>query len=127
VLTGVDRPSDLLRTTLSPKYVIGALSDLLEPYAAPSRTDAGWVCGGARARLDGDGLELDATETVAAGGEAPADPADPADGTEPAGGSPMDGVRAGLAALLEARDAGEQQERLVQLASTLDDLLESAG
>jgi hypothetical protein len=39
----------------------------------------------------------------------------------------MDGVRAGLAALLEARDAGEQQERLVQLASTLDELLESAG
>ena len=118
VLTGVDRPSDLLRTTLAPRYVIGTLADLLEPYAAPVRTQDGWVCGGARARLTSDGLEQDATDRSGS-----AESAAP----RASGGSAMDRVRAGLAALLEARDRGGPRDRLVELAKTLDELVGDAG
>jgi HAD superfamily hydrolase (TIGR01450 family) len=124
VLTGVDRPSDLLRTTLSPRFVIGALSDLLEPYAAPVRTEDGWACGGARARLGADGLEVDSIERAQADA---LDQPDASGGSDPSGTSPMHAVRAGLAALLEARDDGGQPERLAQLARTLDELLANAG
>src|SRR4051812_36324523 len=33
VLTGVDRPSDLLATDVSPTYVLTSLTELMEPYA----------------------------------------------------------------------------------------------
>ncbi|GAB3069361.1 HAD-IIA family hydrolase [Intrasporangium mesophilum] len=115
VLTGVDRPSDLLRTTLAPRYVIGTLSDLLEPYAAPVRTEDGWVCGGVRARLNADTLDV-----------AGLDQRDAPGGSDSTATEPMHAVRAGLAALLEARDDGEQPDRLAQLARPLDELLDDA-
>jgi len=82
VLTGVDRPSDLLSTDLHPTYVIASLSELLRPYAVPLALEGTWRCASARARTEGDLLHL-----------------------EPGGANPIEVVRAGLAALLERRDA----------------------
>ena len=81
VLTGVDRPSDLLTTDLSPTFVVARLADLLQPYAAPWAHDGAWRCASATARLDGGTLHLDPGEA-----------------------EPIEAVRAGLAALLERRD-----------------------
>jgi HAD superfamily hydrolase (TIGR01450 family) len=103
VLTGVDRPSALMRTTLSPTYVMGSLGELLEPYAAPVRRGAAWECGAATARLDSDRLRVDL-----------------------GGAPPISGVRAGLAALVAARDGdGAPADRLASMAGTLDDLQEA--
>jgi glycerol-1-phosphatase len=104
VLTGVDLPSALLGTKLSPTYVVGSLRELLEPYAVPERGADGWECGDARASLDSDRLEVDL-----------------------AGASPIEGVRAGLSALLAARDDGAPADLLAAAAETLDDLLDSGS
>ena len=49
VLTGVDRPTDLVVGQASPTYVLASLADLLEPYAVPTPDGGGWRCGAARA------------------------------------------------------------------------------
>jgi glycerol-1-phosphatase len=82
VLTGVDTPSALLRTDLDPAFVIATVSDLLRPYAVPSAHDGTWRCGSATARVEGGALHLDR-----------------------GGSEPIEALRAGLAALLELRDA----------------------
>ncbi len=85
VLTGVEPPSALLRSPEArPTYVIGGLSELLEPYAVPRRDGSAWVCGRARARVDDDGLT--------AGG----------------GGSGIETVRASLAAVLEHLESRDE-------------------
>ncbi len=82
VLTGIDRPSDLLATDLHPTYVIASLSELLQPYAVPVALGGTWRCASATARIERGLLHL-----------------------EPGGARPIELVRAGLAALLEHRDA----------------------
>ena len=99
VLTGVDRPSDVLRTNLTPTFVVASLGELLGPYAVPTRREDGWLCGAAVARLDGDRLDLRGPD-----------------------GARIELVRAGLAALLEARDGGIAADHLAGLAEPLDGL-----
>jgi len=62
VLTGVDAPSAVLGAEASrrPTYVIGALSDLDLPYAAPVHTAQSWTCGGGRVSVGPAGLEVEA-------------------------------------------------------------------
>ncbi|MEW1953822.1 HAD-IIA family hydrolase [Terrabacter sp. NPDC080008] len=103
VLTGVDGPVELLATDCSPTYVLASLRELLLPYAVPQPHAGGWRCGGAEAAYD-DG-ELSVRQ-----------------------GSPnaVETVRAGLAALVEARDAGAPTARLQRAARALDHSLEQA-
>ncbi|HET9633489.1 MAG TPA: HAD-IIA family hydrolase [Terrabacter sp.] len=101
VLTGVDLPSDLVVTQSSPTYVIAALGELLEPYAVPQRVGDEWRCG--RAAV----AHADAGLVVRQGSS-----------------DPMETVRAGLAALLEARDTGATPARLRDEARTLDRVVE---
>ena len=98
VLTGVSRPSDLVASDLTPTVVVGSLDELLDPLSGPRRADGGWTCGEATATVRGDDLDLQ-------------DAANPADA-----------IRAGLALLLERRDAGEDRDRLCRLAEPLDRL-----
>ncbi|GAA5015347.1 HAD hydrolase-like protein [Terrabacter aeriphilus] len=82
VLTGVDRPSDLLARSLRPTYVIDSLAQLFEPYAVAWADAGGWRCGDARVHLaDGD-LVVDEV-----------------------GASPVEAVRAGIAAFDGTRQA----------------------
>jgi HAD superfamily hydrolase (TIGR01450 family) len=106
VLTGVDRPSDLVASAINPPtYVIGSLADLLRPYAAPVREGSGWRCGEAVVRRTAAGLDVTSV-----------------------GADPVAAVRAGLAALDEARAAArddlEQLTGLTVAAETLDRLLD---
>ena len=101
VLTGVDLPSDLMETRAAPTYVIGSLADLFEPDAAPVEKEGRWHCGAASAGFTDGELHLDAD-----------------------GSSPVEAVRAGIAALLGERDAGRPGRELARAAeSVLDGLL----
>ncbi len=88
VLTGVDRPSRLLDTDLSPTVVVRHLSELLEPLALPRRTQDAWSCGASRVRLRDDDLEV-----------------------LEAGSDDGDLLRAALAALVERRDTDRENGR----------------
>ena len=101
VLTGVDRPSDLLATDLHPTYVIGSLAELLQPYAVPLALDGAWRCASATARIDGGLLHL-----------------------EPGDAQPIEVVRAGLAALLEHRDTPSPHRRDPAVLRAGGDLLD---
>jgi HAD superfamily hydrolase (TIGR01450 family) len=81
VLTGVDRPSALLDTDLRPTFVISSLSELLQPYAVPSRHEGTWRCASATARVVDGALHVDRGDA-----------------------EPVEALRAGLAVLLECRD-----------------------
>lgn len=119
VLTGVHRPSDLVASPerAVPTFVIGSLPELHEPYAAAHRTDDGWVCGAYQCVLeilpDGDARLVPRMLREGGVGFEPV-PLDPP--------TPMPVVRAGLAALLEARAAGQVPlAALVRAARQLDD------
>lgn len=101
VLTGVDRPSDLLATDATPTYVVASLDELLQPYAVPERQADGWRCGSAEVAY-ADGRLVVGRES----------------------GHPVETVRAGLAALLEARGAGTPGAGLAQQAGLLDAMVE---
>ena len=102
VLTGVDRPSDLVECDAAPTYVIGSLSELLQPYAVPTPDVDGWRCGRAYAHFAHGDLRVEA-------GGAPA----------------IEVVRAGVAALLTERDSGAAGAALVRAAAdSLDGLLD---
>lgn len=103
VLTGVDRPTDLVVGQASPTYVLASLADLLEPYAVPTPDGGGWRCGAARATTDADELRIEP-------GDAPA----------------IEVVRAGLAALLARRDSGAARDWLRAGAETLERVLDDA-
>ncbi|TQM58376.1 HAD-IIA family hydrolase [Humibacillus xanthopallidus] len=120
VLTGVDRPSALLDTDLLPTFVLNSLSELLEPYAVPSRREGTWRCASATARVVDGALHVDRGDA-----------------------EPVEAVRAGLAALLERRvlhaeaGAAHPSARAPKTSSTtvllqaggavLDDLLATAA
>jgi glycerol-1-phosphatase len=104
VLTGVDRPSDLVASQSSPTYVIASLAELLMPYAAPVADERGWRCRAAKVFLDGRALVIDRGNADA-----------------------IDVVRAGLAVLLTARQEGKPLELLRREAATLDRLLEDSA
>jgi hypothetical protein len=109
VLTGVHAPSDLVATERpAPTYVISSLAELHQPYAAPRVVGGEWVCGSHRASVD-----------IAAGGDVvlritsdlPGETDGAASGAAMEGRShgapwPIEAIRAGLAALLAAREAG---------------------
>ena len=103
VVTGVDRPSDVVTSESSPTYVIASLAELLMPYAAPVAEAGGWRCGAARVAFDGEDLVIER-------------------GSE----EPIEVVRAGLAALLASRDEGAPPEHLRRAAATLDRLLDDS-
>lgn len=105
VLTGVDLPSDLMATDSAPTYLVGSLSDLLQPYAMPVAEAESWRCGAAVARFVDGALEVRAD-----------------------GGSDVEVVRAGAAALLHERDAGRPRDELARAAAdTLDSLVRGAA
>ncbi|WP_374968834.1 HAD-IIA family hydrolase [Terrabacter sp. BE26] len=101
VLTGVDGPSDLMDTDATPTFVVASLSELQQPYAVPRREALGWRCGGASVTYSDEQLVI---------------------GHE--GGAPMEVVRAGLAALVEARESGAVPDRLRHAARVLDRIVE---
>ncbi|MBC9823193.1 HAD-IIA family hydrolase [Terrabacter sp. MAHUQ-38] len=103
VLTGVDRPSDLVGSGASPTYVVASLAELLQPYAVAERDADGWRCGGAFVRAGEDGLQI-------------------AQGR----GTPAEAVRAGLAAIEEGAQDGRPTDRLREEALALDRLLDLA-
>lgn len=104
VLTGVHRPSELLHRHEDgvPTWVIGGLSELEQPYAAVSRTAEGCSCGGGRVAVSPQGLEVEAGQA-----------------------RPVELVRAGLVALLDAIAAGRADSGgLEDAARELDALME---
>ncbi len=103
VLTGVDRPSDLVASESSPTYVLTSLAQLLQPYAVPVSDAGGWQCGGARVTCEGAALSV-----------------------EQGSAGPIEAVRAGLAALLSLRDEGAPREQLRREARALDRLLDDS-
>ncbi|MEO6999485.1 MAG: HAD-IIA family hydrolase [Terracoccus sp.] len=115
VLTGVDQPSALFAAPdiAAPTHVVGALSELLEPAAVVTVTGTGdaqaWACGNASVRI-----------------VTPDDSSPPLlqiDGIEGETQRPMDAVRAGIAALLAARDEGRLHlAELERMAQSLDAL-----
>jgi HAD superfamily hydrolase (TIGR01450 family) len=118
VLTGIHRPSAIVaRRGALPTYVLASLRDLLEPYAATRRTDRGWVCG----------AFVGTVESAASGGAslslARAPRAGEALRDVPRGEPlPIEAVRAGLAALLDARGNGRVDlAELVRAAQWLDE------
>lgn len=104
VLTGVDRPTDLVAGSASPTYVLASLADLLLPYAVPTPDADGWRCGAARVSPAADGLCI-----------------------EQDGAAAIEVVRAGLAALLVLRDEGGTAEQLRRGAEMLERVLDDAG
>ena len=100
VLTGVDRPSDLIGSGASPTYVVTSLAELLQPYAVPERDADRWCCGDACVSWGDDGLRID-----------------------PGRGTPAEVVRAGLAAIEERRRDGRPTDRCRQDALALDRLV----
>ena len=104
VLTGVDRPTDLVAGSASPTYVLASLADLLRPYAVPTPDADGWRCGAARVSPAADGLCI-----------------------EQDGAAAIEVVRAGLAALLVLRDEGGTAEQLRRGAEMLERVLDDAG
>jgi HAD superfamily hydrolase (TIGR01450 family) len=101
VLTGVDRPTDLVAADASPTYVLASLEQLLQPYAAPVPDADGWRCGAARVTHTDDGLYI-----------------------ERGSGTSIEVVRAGLAALLRLRDETSHRDQLCRDAEALDRLLD---
>lgn len=107
LLTGVHRPSELLRRHEGgmPTWVLGTLSELEQPYAAVRPAADGWTCAGGRVALAAGRLD------VVAGGA-----------------RPVELVRAGLAAVLDAVEAGTVGSPEVErLAGELDELLDLSG
>lgn len=111
VLSGVSQPSDLIELERpAPTYVLRSLADLEAPYVAPHRADDGWACLAYRAVVvkDPTGARL-ALSNAAGALEASG------------GGWPIEAVRAGLAALLEARAKHDiTPEALLAAARHLD-------
>ncbi len=103
VLTGVDRPTDLVAGDASPTYVLASLDQLLQPYAAPVPDADGWRCGAARVTCTDEGLHI-----------------------EQGSGTPIEVVRAGLAALLRLRDGRADRDQLCRDAEALDRLLDDS-
>ena len=64
VLTGVDSPASALaaRTAERPVHLIPNLAAFYEPYPEVARTDAGFRCGEAHARVAGGAVEITAPE-----------------------------------------------------------------
>lgn len=85
VLTGVDRPSDLLARRLRPTYVVASLAQLFEPYAVATAEAGGWRCGDAHVRLSDGDLVVDEV-----------------------GASPVEAVRAGIAAFDGVQEAVQE-------------------
>ncbi|GAA2743982.1 HAD hydrolase-like protein [Terrabacter aerolatus] len=114
VLTGVDGPTELVLGHATPTYVLASLADLLRPYAVPTRDAGGWRCGSARVTSGADGLRI-----------------------ERGGADAIEVVRAGVAALLEMRDAagerdgggasGGDGDRLRAGAAALEHVLDDAA
>ncbi|MDC5695965.1 HAD-IIA family hydrolase [Intrasporangium calvum] len=103
VLTGVHPPSELLRQPEGgvPTWVISHLAELEQPYAAVLRSDDGYTCAGGWARATSEGLDL-----------------------KPGPADPIELVRAGLAAALDARGSGLLTGvGLGEVAAQLDALL----
>lgn len=120
VLTGVHAPSDLVAADRpAPTYVLSSLAELHEPYAAPWRSGEGWACGDHHATVaraaDGP-VELRISSGVhghAAGSESV--------GSSVGDAVPIEAIRAGLAALLSAREGGlAPTAELVHAARLLD-------
>ncbi|HET7397793.1 MAG TPA: HAD-IIA family hydrolase [Intrasporangium sp.] len=112
VLTGVDRPSDLVGSPdrAVPTFVLRGLHDLEVPYAAPVPVGGGWACGDVSVRLH---VDADQVSLVLGSPGMSGD------------GSAVAVVRAGLAALLEARDAAlAPVASLAAAATSLDALLD---
>ncbi|OFE17759.1 hypothetical protein BA895_14910 [Humibacillus sp. DSM 29435] len=117
VLTGVDLPSALFTTPelVAPMHVVAALSELLEPTAVVTVQGCGdervWACGGVTVRVE----------------TAPDDGSPPRlriEGLDQDAARPIDGVRAGLAALLAVRDDHRLPlDELARLAGSLDALV----
>lgn len=104
VLTGVHQPSDLLRRpdVSAPTWVIGGLAELDEPYAAVLASDGVWRCRGGWVRVRSDALELETGDAT-----------------------PIELVRAGLAAVLDALDRGVPHNLDVErIGAQLDGLLD---
>lgn len=104
LLTGVHRPSELLRHHGDgvPTWVLGTLSELEQPYAAVCPAAGGWTCAGGRVALSASGLDVVAGDA-----------------------RPVELVRAGLAALLDAVERGNVGSReLERLAAEVDELLD---
>lgn len=108
VLTGVHLPSDLMRLqTALPRYVVAGLAELELPYAAARADGDGWVCGEHTAFIE---PEVGAPLRLG--------------GPRPPG---IEAVRAGLAALVAARDTrAVPVEDLVAAARQLDDIVTAA-
>jgi HAD superfamily hydrolase (TIGR01450 family) len=117
VLTGVHGPSDLLATGRPrPTYVIGSLTELHEAYAAPRRTGDAWVCGPFSATVVTDPVpEVRLVVEVVSNS--------PEHRGTLLGGErwPIEAVRAGLAALLEARDTERAPAAALARAAALLD------
>ena len=104
LLTGVDRPSELLRHHEDgvPTWVLGAVSELEQPYAAVCPAADGWTCAGGRVALSASGLDV-----------------------VEGGARPVELVRAGLAALLDTVEGGTVgSTELERWAAQLDELLD---
>lgn len=117
VLTGVHGPSDLLATERpAPTYVIASLAELHVPYVAPSRLHDAWVCGPYRATVVTDPVP-DVRLVVEVVSDSPQLRSTVQGGDR----WPIEAVRAGLAALLEARDAERASAASLARAAALLD------
>ena len=121
VLTGVDQPSALFAVPglVAPTHVVATLAELLEPEAVVSVSGSGdaraWCCG----------------DVVVRFAPTPDDRSRPRlqiEGVEGGPARPMDAVRAGIAALLSARDDGRAAlADLERMAQRLDALVPHHG
>lgn len=100
VLTGVHgaRDAALADGPLRPTFIIGTLAELCHPYAAPQPVVDGFRCGSTTALVRGDELTF-ASEGVVA----------------------IEAIRAGLATIWAARDAGATPARVSTLLAALPD------
>ncbi len=123
VLTGVDPPSALFAAPdlVAPTHVVAALAELLEPTAVITVRGRGdervWACG-----------DVSAWVVMApADGWCPRLQIDGIDGIDGDAARPMDGVRAGLAALLAVRDDDRLPlVEIARLSQSLDALVPAA-
>lgn len=116
VLTGVHGPSDLVASAerAIPTYVIATLRELHEPYAAAHPSRDGWACGAYRCTVEllpDNEVRLVDHNHIDGEAETP----------RPDGALTIHIVRAGLAALIEARDSERAPlSALVRAARRLD-------